>query len=65
MSHMNFISHVNKRVAEMVEKTSRYMVMQRRYDNPKAWDKVLAKLDQLTDPEPIMDAILRLGNSNE
>ena len=36
----------------MREKSPRCMIMQNRYDNGNAWDKVLAKLDHLTDPGP-------------
>ena len=35
----------------MMEISSTYMFMQSRYDDAKAWDTVLVKLDHLTDPE--------------
>ena len=36
----------------MMEKCPEYMVIRGKYDNAKTWDKVLAKLDHVTDREP-------------
>ncbi len=53
MIQMSFGFYVNKIAVEMREKSSISMIMQNRYNNANAWDKVLAKLDHLTDREPI------------
>ena len=39
-------------VVEIDDKSSRYMGMQSRFDKAKAWAKILAKLDHLTDRGP-------------
>ncbi len=49
---MSFVFYVNHRGVEMNEQFAGCVVMQMRYNNANVWDKVLAKMDHLTDPGP-------------